>query len=586
MKQRRTPAAIRLPRHSFLILCVFALLLALVLPTLAQDAVPTLVPPTLVPQPEAVTIDALPSESGIAQIVRAGALRVGILFNEPPFGELNIRGEVSGFDADLARAFAEAWGVELEFVQVTRQTAIDTLIGGGIEMLIAAQPHTRELDARVEFSQTYYPTAQAMLVREGDGAAVLADMANRRVGVVLGTRAEQAVAYWQQRSDIQIVLQTYLTLDQAVVALVNSEIDGVVANRIRLTRAITQPGIARFVEEPVMPEPYGVAVRRQDVNLRSLIDRTLQFLEASGKLNDIHRANFANAAYPDRLTRWANVGDEAPRLDQFGQDVPFPAQYVIPRLQTDNTLRVAGLVDLSADAPESDRRLDEVQRALVQAMAGRWGVNVVFVPGAADQVASGAADLVVGVAADWNAAGQIDFLAPYFVRGELLMVPANSSIDGFGDLRGRIICVFNSEPGAGDRVRALAETQRAIISNVFSVLREQDAVFEMLSNNNCDAIFGDSLRVLPLLQAQPDLLALLLDQDGQARLFSRSYLHMAVPRNDIDFRLLVEYTLQELALDGTLAQILASVLPPAESMPVEIWPGSSQYLGFNLGFRG
>jgi ABC-type amino acid transport substrate-binding protein len=255
-------------------------------------------------------------------------------------------------------------------------------------------------------------------------------------------------------------------------------------------------------------------------------------------------------------------------------------------LQSDNTLRVAGLVDLPPDAPESDRRLDEVQRALVQAMAGRWGVNVVFVPGAADQVASGAADLVVGVAADWNAAGQVDFLAPYFVRGELLMVPANSGIDGFGDLRSRIICVFNSEPGAGDRVRALAEAQRAIISSVFSVLREQDAAFEMLSNNNCNAVFGDSLRVLPLLQAQPDLLALLLDQDGQAQLFSRSYLHMAVPRNDIDFRLLVEYTLQELALDGTLAQTLASVLPPGESMPVEIWPGSSQYLGFNLSFRG
>jgi ABC-type amino acid transport substrate-binding protein len=104
----------------------------------------------------------------------------------------------------------------------------------------------------------------------------------------------------------------------------------------------------------------------------------------------------------------------------------------------------------------------------------------------------------------------------------------------------------------------------------------------MLSNNNCNAVFGDSLRILPLLQAQPDLLTLLVDQDGQPQLFSRSYLHMAVPRNDIDFRLLVEYTLQELALDGTLAQTLALVLPPGETMPVEIWPGNSQYLGFTL----
>ena len=46
--------------------------------------------------------------------------------------------------------------------------------------------HRRELDSQVEFSETYYPTAQAMAVRVDDGAATLTDMANRRVGVVTG----------------------------------------------------------------------------------------------------------------------------------------------------------------------------------------------------------------------------------------------------------------------------------------------------------------------------------------------------------------------------------------------------------------
>src|SRR5690349_8779933 len=89
---------------------------------LQQQPAPTLVPPTLVPTQDAGIFDTIPTESSVARIVRDGVVRVGILYNEIPFGLLNIRGEVSGYDADLARSMAEQWGVEVEFVQVTRQT--------------------------------------------------------------------------------------------------------------------------------------------------------------------------------------------------------------------------------------------------------------------------------------------------------------------------------------------------------------------------------------------------------------------------------------------------------------------------------
>src|SRR5687768_7897559 len=154
-----------------------------------QEPVPTLVPPTLVPTIESGMTDALPSASGLARIQADGKVRIGILYNEPPFGELNVRGEVSGFDADLARAMAEAWGVQPEFVQVTRQTALDMLLTGQVDMLIATQVHSRQLDGLVEFSQTYYPDAQMMMVRQDDGATVLGHMDGRKVGIVMGTRA-------------------------------------------------------------------------------------------------------------------------------------------------------------------------------------------------------------------------------------------------------------------------------------------------------------------------------------------------------------------------------------------------------------
>jgi ABC-type amino acid transport substrate-binding protein len=568
----------------------FAICIALLVASFSAHAqdVPTLTPPTLVPQPPAADIDALPSESGIAQIIRTGIVRVGILFNEPPFGELNVRGEVSGFDADLARALAEAWGVQVQFVQVTRQTAVATLNAGQVDMLLAAQVNTRTAGTLVEFSQTYYPTMQAMLVRELDGAAGLGDMQGRRVGFVLGTRAADAVAYWQQRSGIQITMQTYLTLDQAIVALVNSEVDGIVANRIRLERAVTTPGIAKILPDAVMPEPYAIAVRRQDVNLRNLINKTLQYLEGTGRLNEIHRANFNGVAYPNSsFIRWANIGEEAPKPDQFGQDIPFPTQYTIPRMQGDASLRVAGLTEIPADAPESVRRLDAANRALVAALAGRWGVSISYVSGnPLELLAAGQADLAIPAAADWNASGQVDFVAPYLLRGERLLVPSASQIGGFGGLRSGIVGVFADEPAAAQRVTDLAERERAIVRNTFSILREQDAVFGMLVDNNYNAVFGDSLKLIPFVQTQPNDVRLVADANGNPVWYSRQLLSLATPRNDIDFRLLVEYTLQEMSLDGMLAQALAEVTLPNEQPAREIVPGAAEYLGYNLRFSG
>lgn len=576
---------IRLP---IALILTFALAL-LTLPALGQDPVPTLTPPTLVPTVESSLIDALNTESTIARITANSVVRVGTLYNEPPFAELNFRGEVSGFDADLVRAMAEAWGVTAEFVQVTRQTGIDMLANGNVDLLVAAQPDLRELDARVEFSQPYYPSVQALLVRESDPAQTLAEMADRRVGYVQGTRSEYAVNYWLSRAEYRVQPIAYVTLDQALIALYNNEIDGVVENLVRLRRVVTQLGVARSLEEPVMHEPFAVGVRRQDVNLRNLVDRTLQFFLTNGRLNEIHQVHFNNVDYPaeNALIAWANVGEAAPTPSLYGGALPYPTQYVVPRLQGERVLRVAGIRDVSPDAGESVRRLDAVHRALVNEMARRWGVTVVYVPESGsplEQVAAGQADLAVGMTPDWNAAATVDFSHYYMLHGLQLMYEANTPISGVADLRSRAIGLFTDEPDSRDVLLARAEAVRARIDDIYPVANENDAAFAILAAEdiNLFAVFGDSMKLVPHLENNPETLALVEDADGRGFFYSRNYLAMATPRNDLDFRLLVNYTLEEMAREGTLQTLVQPILRPQDAPPFAILPGPDNYLGFNL----
>lgn len=105
----------------------------------------------------------------------------------------------------------------------------------------------------------------------------------------------------------------------------------------------------------------------------------------------------------------------------------------------------------------------------------------------------------------------------------------------------------------------------------------------LLSTNSADVAYGDSLKLIPQVQANPDQLRLTTRGDSPDPWYTRVYVGIAVPRNDIDFRLLVEYTLQELARSGTWQNLLTPVMLPQDIPPYDIWPGASDYLGFKLG---
>jgi ABC-type amino acid transport substrate-binding protein len=357
-----------------------------------------------------------------------------------------------------------------------------------------------------------------------------------------------------------------------VTALFANEVDGIVETRTRLLRSVSQPETVRLLEEPVSPEPYAIAVPRQDVNLRNLVNSSLQYLARNGRIQEIHDANMPEVPFHEETVPiWANLSDDAPRPDQFPTDITYPQQYILPRVMNDRVVRVAGLLDaVTPETPENTRRLDAFNRQVIETMAGRWGVTVQYVPNSAanplDFVANGQADIALGVQADWAWADRVDFTQGYFMRGYRLMVGQDSAIEDFVNLRGsQWVAVDLNDVNA--RTLALAE---AAEDNVrIEILQTDDAAFAILVENNADAAFGDTLWLLPQLEANGGLMRLTEDW------YARSFLSMAVPRNDIDFRLLVEYTLQDISQDGTLATFFQPILPAGETFSIPVWPGAT-----------
>jgi ABC-type amino acid transport substrate-binding protein len=158
----------------------------------------------------------------------------------------------------------------------------------------------------------------------------------------------------------------------------------------------------------------------------------------------------------------------------------------------------------------------------------------------------------------------VDFAGPYFLRGYRLAVRENSDVVDFSGLRGnQIIAVDINDSNAAEIAVAEATEDNARIQ----IFQAVDAAYSILVDNNADAAFGDSVWLIPQLEANPGMLRI-TDQ-----WYTRTFVGMAVPRNDIDFRLLVEHTIQDLVLDGTLANLLTPVTPAGDIPRFEVWPG-------------
>ncbi len=542
------------------------------------SAAPTLVPPTPMPETGPATLEPV-DVSGLEGIQRDRVLRVGAYYNEYPFVWLNDTGEVTGYEADILRSIGIELGIEIEFIQVTRNNAIESLLAGQVDALIGQQILADNRFESVDFSHPYYLNAERMVVRQDSPYAELPQLAGQPVSVEIGTRSERALRYLGERRGIAFDVRTYFSESDALDALANGEVEGMVGELDSLRRAGRQQ--MRLIDEPVMVEPYAIAVRRWDVNLRNLLNRSLQRLKASGRLDEIFAAWFPNDSIDFNVlvpVYDTLYGDER-SVEQFNADVPFPTNPVLDRIANGQPIRVAGILEAEdPNAPAQIRITNALNRAMVEEIARRWDARIEYVPNSAlnavDLVANGQADLAVGVSPRWDGADRVDYSVPYIEHGDRLLVPERSQIEGFADMLGTgwWIGYFADDAADEENIMKMAEIFN-VASNVqtFAIQRESDAIYTMTVENNIRAIYGDSLRLLALMRQ---------NENAGVRMLDTWYgdilpITFAVPRNDADFRHLVDIALQDMAADGTYQNFWSTHFGLGDPLTILDWPDVS-----------
>jgi polar amino acid transport system substrate-binding protein len=143
-----------------------------------------------------VVLPGVAAADTLDDILERGTLRVGMEPGYMPFEMTNKKGEIIGFDVDMAKRIAKAMGVKLELVSTAWDGIIPALITKKFDMIMSGMTLTQERNMKIGFAKPYIVIGQSILIDKKLAGEIKSykDLNNKKYKVAskLGTTGEQA----------------------------------------------------------------------------------------------------------------------------------------------------------------------------------------------------------------------------------------------------------------------------------------------------------------------------------------------------------------------------------------------------------
>lgn len=214
-------------------------------------------------------------------------LSVGSDIPYPPF-EQGKPGNYTGFDIELMEAIAEKMGRKAEFTDTSFETIFRDVAQGKFEAVVSAATITDEREKAVDFSNPYYLSEQAVLVKEGSDVKSLEDLDGKTVAAQQGTTGLELAKEKLGGSEIR----PYPEGPDAVNALKSGTVEGVIIDAPVAQNAVEKSGGIEIAEKVPTEETYGIAVAQGETELLDEINKALKEVEQDGSYNKIYEKWF------------------------------------------------------------------------------------------------------------------------------------------------------------------------------------------------------------------------------------------------------------------------------------------------------
>lgn len=225
-------------------------------------------------------------QSTVDKIKERDYLIVGVKYDVKPFGFFE-NGELKGLDIDVAKQIAKTIlrdENKIKFVEVTSEDRISKLMSEEIDVIVATMTDTQQRREVVDFSSPYYISGQAILCKKNSKVKSAAELTKNKTVVVSGSTAEKTLRQYYRRNGKTEIVKSY----RAAFDIVKNEPDAcLIADEGILLGFVNDNNGYIIFNKKLTTEPYAVAMRKDDSELKDYVNHAIKAMESSGELDEL-----------------------------------------------------------------------------------------------------------------------------------------------------------------------------------------------------------------------------------------------------------------------------------------------------------
>jgi polar amino acid transport system substrate-binding protein len=241
---------------------------------------------------------ALWEKSTLNEILKRGELRVGLEVGYMPFEMRDKKGNIIGFDVDLARLMAKTMGVKLTLVNTQWDGIIPALLTSKFDLLMGGMTITAERNLQVNFADPYITIGQSVLLARKHRDSVTEysqlDDARYTIATKLGTTGDIAAKRFMPKARIK----SFESEADATMEVRSGRADAFVYDLpYNVVYSARFPDALVHLKEPFTREALGWAVRKGDPDFLNWLNNFLRQIRDEGVYDALYRKWFENTAW-------------------------------------------------------------------------------------------------------------------------------------------------------------------------------------------------------------------------------------------------------------------------------------------------
>lgn len=223
----------------------------------------------------------------------------------PPFNFIGPDGRLQGFEIDLAKAVCAELKATCTFVAQDWEGIIPALLAGKYDAVFASLSITDERKKVVAFTDRYYssPSLFAASKENAGMATTPTALSGKVLGAQLGTVSARYLVDLYEPAGAELKL--YATQDEANLDLASGRLDASLVDKFVLLEWLGKPGDGAccrvigpdYSDPKYFGEGVGAALRKEDGDLKTLLDRGLQAVRSNGEYDRVTAKYFSFSIY-------------------------------------------------------------------------------------------------------------------------------------------------------------------------------------------------------------------------------------------------------------------------------------------------